>query len=508
MKNVIKREPCKLVCRWPSVSILCNKKTIITILLAIVAMTGQAQTTKTATIKGYSPALKDSTVAECLIDMVRVASDTVQGGHFTMTVPVEKLTTSLLYLEGEGCPNYLMTLYLAPDATVSLTGADCLYPIWKVESPLPEQTTANRIIEHQHDALTELLQLELANVPWEKQEPVYDVMMKQQLDILPSLSTDMAVMDALEDIANYARNKPEYPYWEQLRAVEKDIAAHAPKGFEDKLAYIHLLVYPPHVLQPGDEAVDADFFDMQGNPHHLAELRGKYILLDFWSLGCGPCRMAEPEMRWVHELTQGQLEIVGINHDKPSAWQEDEWSKKLVWQNWSDGKMGKGGVNSQYCDNSAVPYYVLLSPDHHVMWKSAGYAPGMFLGMATSINGPKQDNSANLSFVVRQVEVNDKATSVSFRFYGRSNAWFRIASSSYLTANGKKYKVTGAGGITLDTEIYPNLKATAVNDGIMSTLHFTDFTLTFEPFDTMPATFDYKEGDGEGAFVIRNISLK
>ena len=484
------------------------KQAIITILLALVTLAGRAQTTKTATIKGYSPALKDSTVAECLIDMIRIASDTVKEGHFTMTIPVEKLTTSMLYLKGEGCPNYLMTFYLAPDALVKMTGADCLYPTWKVESPLPEQTTANRITEHIHDVLTELLQLELTNVPWDKQEPVYAVMMKQQLDILPSLPTDLAVIDALEDVANYARNKQESPLKEQLRAVEKTIEAHAQKGYEENLAYIHSLVYPPHVLQPGEEAVDADFSDMQGNTHHLAELRGKYVLLDFWSLGCGPCRMAEPEMRWVHGLMQGRLEIVGINHDKPSAWQESEWSKKLVWQNWSDGKMGKGGFNSHYCDNSAMPYYVLFSPDHRVVWKSAGYAPGMFLGMATAINGPKQDNSAYLPLVVRQVEANDKATSVSFRFYGRDNAWFRIASSSYLIANGKKYMVTEAGGITLDTEIYPKLKATAVDDGIMSALHFTDFTLTFEPFDTMPATFDYKEGDGEGAFVIKNISIE
>ena len=38
-----------------------NKKTIITILLALVTMTGQAQT-KTATISGYSPSLKDGTL--------------------------------------------------------------------------------------------------------------------------------------------------------------------------------------------------------------------------------------------------------------------------------------------------------------------------------------------------------------------------------------------------------------------------------------------------------------
>lgn len=75
-------------------------------------------------------------------------------------------------------------------------------------------------------------------------------------------------------------------------------------------------------------------------------------------------------------------------------------------------------------------------------------------------------------------------------------------------ANGRKYKVTGADGITLDTEIYPQQKATAEDEGILSTLHFTDFTLTFEPFETSPETFDFIEGDVQGAFVIRNVSVE
>ena len=37
-----------------------NKKPIITALLALVAMAGQAQTKNTAIVKGYSPALEDS----------------------------------------------------------------------------------------------------------------------------------------------------------------------------------------------------------------------------------------------------------------------------------------------------------------------------------------------------------------------------------------------------------------------------------------------------------------
>ena len=82
--------------RWP------KGKAIVIPMLALVWVSGQAQTTKTATITGYSPALKDGTVAESTVDNVRIANDTVKGGCFSLTVPVEGLTKSYLFLEGEG----------------------------------------------------------------------------------------------------------------------------------------------------------------------------------------------------------------------------------------------------------------------------------------------------------------------------------------------------------------------------------------------------------------------
>ena len=42
----------------------------------------------------------------------------------------------------------------------------------------------------------------------------------------------------------------------------------------------------------------------------------------------------------------------------------------------------------------------------------------------------------------------------------------------------------------------------------MAAMYYGDFTLTFEPFDTIPATFDFKEGDAQGAFVISNITIE
>ena len=477
------------------------KKILIITMLALVALTGQAQEKKTATIKGYSPALKDSTVAECIIENVRVASDTVIGGRFTLTAPVEQLTQSYLFLRGKGCPNYLMTLYLSPDATVNLTGSDCLYPLWQVESPVPEQQTQNRIVEHTGESVREFLLLGLSKAPWEKMDSVSKKDLKQTMDILPSLPVDAASLNELEDVAMAARNTKDFPYMEQLKELEGAIAARAPKGFEEQLALIHTNVYPPHALQVGEAPVDAELIDTEGQKHHLFDVLGqpgRYVLLDFWSLGCGPCRMAEPEMREVYEKVQGKLEIIGINQDKLSAWQEDDFSKRIAWKNWNDGRMGKADVEDRYCDMKSIPYYVLISPDRHILWKGAGYGAGMFLGMAEAICGPKQDNTANLQLAVRSIDMRPDGTTISFRFYGQKGYWFRIAKDSYLTADGKKYKLKAADGIALDENAYPTEKASATTEGILGNLLYADFTLTFEPFDKQPATFDFKEGDGKG----------
>ena len=54
-----------------------NKKTIITALLVLVAMTGLAQT-KTATVTGYSPVLKDGTLVLAGTGTIGNVVDTVK----------------------------------------------------------------------------------------------------------------------------------------------------------------------------------------------------------------------------------------------------------------------------------------------------------------------------------------------------------------------------------------------------------------------------------------------
>lgn len=487
-----------------------NKKSIMTMMLALVTMAGQAQTTKTVTITGSSPALKDSTLVLAGVGISGTVVDTVQSGRFAFTLPVEELSNGFLSLIGEGCPNFSLSLMMKPDATIKLAGTDCIYPLWKVESPIPEQQTMNRVTEHCRDVIKELIQIEQKK-DWNKFDSINMVYMKQQMDILPSLPVDAASINVLWRISRLLINMKDFPYMEELKSLEKSFAARAPKGFEDQLAEIHTYIYPPHVLQIGEEAVDAELFDMQGNRHHLLEglSDGRYLLLDLWGIGCGPCRMSEPEMREAYGRMKDKLEIVGINEDKLSSWKNSDFSKRIVWKNWNDGKMGSS-ISSRYCDEGAVPYYILISPDKRIVTKAVGYYPGMFLGLADAVNGliVKQDNSANYQLSIRKVEANANGTTIGFRYYSHKEYWFRIVKDSYLEANGKKYKLTAADGIKLDENNYPTVKATDATEDFVSNLSYSDFTLTFEPFDTIPDTFDFKEGDGERAFVIRNVSLK
>ena len=482
------------------------KKSIITMMLALVAMTGLAQT-KTATVTGYSPALKDGTLVLAGTGTIGNVVDTVQAGRFTFTLPVEELTECFLGLMGEGCPNFNLTLFLRSGVTVKLTGTDCFYPLWKIESPLPEQQTERRITEHCRNVVTELMQMDLAHKPWEEREVVQMRWMKQRMDILPSLPVDAATIYALWLTSMTAKNTKDFPHMEQLKKLEKAIAARAPKGFEEKLAEIHNYVYPPRLLQVGDEAVDAELLDMQGQKHHLFEAfsNGKYVLLDFWGIGCGPCMMSEPEMREVYEKMKDKLEIVSINQNKLSEWQKHEFSKRIVGKNWNNAAKD---ISCRYCDMGAIPYYVMISPDKRIIWKAVGYQPGYFLGMAETFNCPKQDNSSNLGLVVRHVDAYAEGTKVSFRYYTKKGYWFRIAKDSYLTANGKKYKLTAADGIKLDVDNFPEVNDFTAKEDYIGEINYSDFALTFEPFDTIPTTFDFIEGDVEGAFVIRNVSVK
>jgi thiol-disulfide isomerase/thioredoxin len=63
--------------------------------------------------------------------------------------------------------------------------------------------------------------------------------------------------------------------------------------------------------------------DLDGNPHDIAELKGKIVVLNFWATWCAPCREEMPEfVRLQTELGGKGVQFVGIAIDESEAVQD------------------------------------------------------------------------------------------------------------------------------------------------------------------------------------------
>ena len=192
-----------------------------------------------------------------------------------------------------------------------------------------------------------------------------------ELDYMKEAPVTAVWLDKYKLYSSFLQWNHEFGHRDLIRSLSARMSDEdrATEAGQEITAYLNL----PETVGVGDDMVDGDLYDLDGNIRHLAEFKGKYILLDFWSQGCGPCVKSLPEMEEITAQYKDRMEVVSISQDPKDSWKEFIARKGLKGNQWNELRMGNTGLAAAY-GVTGIPHYVMISPDGRILDIWAGYA--------------------------------------------------------------------------------------------------------------------------------------
>lgn len=197
-------------------------------------------------------------------------------------------------------------------------------------------------------------QIEKANIDFAKSHPSSNV----SATLLMEIEDAEAIYNALTPEVKNG------PFSEFVKMYEAQLAQEKARAEAAKL------------VGEGMEAPNFTLKDINGNDLSLTDLRGKYLVLDFWGSWCGWCIKGFPDMKKYYEKYSSKLEILGMDcNDTEAKWKDAVAKNELPWKHVYVPR--NSDVPTKYAI-SGFPTKIILDPQGKIVKTIVGESPEFY----------------------------------------------------------------------------------------------------------------------------------
>ena len=170
-------------------------------------------------------------------------------------------------------------------------------------------------------------------------------------------------------ITDFIQDKSEHISF--LDSLSVKLQEEIPNSSHVAMFVSNLDMFRPSVAL-GDIAPEITMDMPEGGSMNLSDLRGKYVLLDFWAAWCRPCRAENPNVVNMYNKYKSKgFEVFSVSLDRTkNAWVAAIEKDGLIWPSHvSDLKYFQSEAAMNYKVN-AIPFALLLDPEGRVIGKN------------------------------------------------------------------------------------------------------------------------------------------
>ncbi|MDD2279511.1 MAG: TlpA disulfide reductase family protein [Bacteroidales bacterium] len=323
----------------------------------------------------------------------RISSDTIINGQFEFSDTLKTRPSKMMLLMRD-MDNYYGSCQLWVDyEIIKVTGQGKFLSSWKIDSKVEEQIALNNLVSKTKELTVmrdSLFMIMMNNMNMSEQisnkiDSISEIQFKIEFSAIEDSPNSQSALEMLYQIAKFDTTID--------KNIIKRVFDKMSPTFQNSLygEGIMSIIKNKPIPEVGDEMVNFVAYDTKGREYNLSDFKGKYVLLDFWALACGPCIKAIPETRELYSRNNDILTVIGLNMiTNEDSWRETSKRDSITWINLSDGKGTFAGVSADY-GIQGTPTYILINPEGVIVEKWMGYWPNVFVDkLSKHIEGLKK----------------------------------------------------------------------------------------------------------------------